>query len=121
MLTNHRRAIGWSAVLFGAMIFVFVAVGRHPPELAPKTTLPFVGEFDLSVYHWMDDIRNGVLTLLARVLNVLGGGIVTIPLRVVVAVWRIPAAWLLQSCSDAPSICRPDGAVVCSSQLFLEP
>ena len=50
MLTNHRRAIGWSAVLLGAMIFVFVAVGRHPPELAPKTTLPFVGEFDLSVY-----------------------------------------------------------------------
>ena len=102
MLTNHRRAIGWSAVLFGAMIFVFVAVGRHPPELAPKTTLPFVGEFDLSVYHWMDDIRNGVLTLLARVLNVLGGGIVTIPLRVVVAVWlafrkrwRAFATWVI--------------------------
>ena len=102
MLTNHRRAIGWSAVLLGAMIFVFVAVGRHPPELAPKTTLPFVGEFDLSVYHWMDDIRNGVLTLLARVLNVLGGGIVTIPLRVVVAVWlafrkrwRAFATWVI--------------------------
>jgi membrane-associated phospholipid phosphatase len=102
VLTNHRRAIGWSAVLFGAMIFVFVAVGRHPPELAPKTTLPFVGEFDLSVYHWMDDIRNGVLTLLARVLNVLGGGIVTIPLRVVVAVWlafrkrwRAFATWVI--------------------------
>ena len=102
MLTNHRRAIGWSAVLFGAMIFVFVAVGRHPPELAPKTTLPFVGEFDLSVYHWMDDIRNGVLTLLARVLNVLGGGIVTIPLRVAVAVWlafrkrwRAFATWVI--------------------------
>jgi undecaprenyl-diphosphatase len=84
------------------MIFVFVAVGRHPPELAPKTTLPFVGEFDLSVYHWMDDIRNGVLTLLARVLNVLGGGIVTIPLRVVVAVWlafrkrwRAFATWVI--------------------------
>jgi undecaprenyl-diphosphatase len=102
VLTNHRRAIGWSAVLFGAMIFVFVAVGRHPPELAPKTTLPFVGEFDLSVYHWMDDIRNGVLNLLARVLNVLGGGIVTIPLRVVVAVWlafrkrwRAFATWVI--------------------------
>ena len=84
------------------MIFVFVAVGRHPPELAPKTTLPFVGEFDLSVFHWMDDIRNGVLTLLARALNVLGGGIVTIPLRVVVAVWlafrkrwRAFATWVI--------------------------
>ena len=50
----------------------------------------------------MDDIRNGVLTLLARVLNVLGGGIVTIPLRVVVAVWlafrkrwRAFATWVI--------------------------
>ena len=87
MLTNHRRAIAWSAVLLGAMVFVFAAVGRHPPVLAPKTNLPFVGRFDLSVFHWMDDIRNGVLTLLARFLNVLGGGMVTIPLRVAVAVW----------------------------------
>jgi hypothetical protein len=35
----------------------------------------------------MDDIRNGVLTLLARFLSVLGGGAVTIPLRITVAVW----------------------------------
>ena len=102
MLSNHRRAIGWSAVLLGAMVFVFAAVGRHPPSSPPTTTLPFVGEFDLSVYHWMDDIRNGVLNLLARVLNVLGGGIVTIPLRVVVAVWlafrkrwRAFATWVI--------------------------
>jgi membrane-associated phospholipid phosphatase len=102
VLTNHRRAIGWSAVLLGAMIFVFAAVGRHPPGLAPKTNLPFVGEFDLSVFRWMDDIRNGVLTLLARFLNVLGGGMVTIPLRVAVAVWlafrrrwRAFATWVI--------------------------
>ena len=102
MLANHRRAIGWSAVLLGAMIFVFAAVGRHPPGLAPKTNLPFVGEFDLSVFHWMDDIRNGVLTLLARFLSVLGGGAVTIPLRVAVAVWlafrrrwRAFATWVI--------------------------
>ena len=102
MLTNHRRAIAWSAVLLGAMVFVFAAVGRHPPVLAPKTNLPFVGRFDLSVFHWMDDIRNGVLTLLARFLNVLGGGMVTIPLRVAVAVWlafstrwRAFATWVI--------------------------
>jgi membrane-associated phospholipid phosphatase len=102
VLTNHRRAIGWSAVLLGAMIFVFAAVGRHPPGLAPKTNLPLVGEFDLSVFRWMDDIRNGVLTLLARFLNVLGGGMVTIPLRVAVAVWlafrrrwRAFATWVI--------------------------
>jgi membrane-associated phospholipid phosphatase len=102
VLTNHRRAIGWSAVLLGAMIFVFAAVGRHPPGLAPKTNLPFVGEFDLSVYHWTDDIRNGVLTLFARFLSVLGGGAVTIPLRITVAVWlafrrrwRAFASWVI--------------------------
>jgi undecaprenyl-diphosphatase len=102
VLTNHRRAIGWSAVLLGALIFVFAAVGRHPPGLAPTTNLPFVGEFDLSVYHWMDDIRNGLLTLLARFLNVLGGGMVTIPLRIAVALWlafrrhwRAFATWVI--------------------------
>jgi membrane-associated phospholipid phosphatase len=102
VLTNHRRAIAWSAVLLGAMVFVFAAVGRHPPGLAPKTNLPFVGRFDLSVFHWMDDIRNGVLTLLARFLNVLGGGMVTIPLRLAVAVWlafhrrwRAFATWVI--------------------------
>jgi membrane-associated phospholipid phosphatase len=102
VLSNHRRAIGWSAVLLGAMVFVFAAVGRHPPSSAPTTTLPFVGEFDLSVFHWMDDIRNGVLTLLARFLNVLGGGLVTIPLRIIVAAWllvrtrwRAFATWMI--------------------------
>ncbi|MGH2540856.1 MAG: phosphatase PAP2 family protein [Actinomycetota bacterium] len=102
MLTDHRRAIGWSAVLLGAMVFVFAAVGRHPESLAPTTTLPFVGEWDLMVFHWTDDVRNQVLTLLARLLNVLGGGLVTIPLRIGVSVWlivrtrwRALAAWLL--------------------------
>jgi membrane-associated phospholipid phosphatase len=102
VLTDHRRAIGWSALLLGAMVFVFVAVGRHPASLAPTTTLPFVGDWDLMVLHWTDDVRNQLLTLLARFLDVLGGGLVTIPLRIGVAVWlivrtrwRALAAWLL--------------------------
>lgn len=89
-------------MLLGAMIFVFAAVGRHPPPLAPKTTLPFVGEFDVSVFHWMDDVRNAVLTFLARFLNVLGGGLVTIPLRIAVTAlllirkrWRALATWVI--------------------------
>jgi membrane-associated phospholipid phosphatase len=102
VLSNHRRAIGWSAVLLGAMVFVFAGVGRHPPGLAPATTLPFVGEFDLSVFHWMDDIRNGVLTILASFLSVVGGGLVTIPLRIAVTAWllirkrwRALATWVI--------------------------
>ena len=84
------------------MVFVFAAVGRHPESLAPTTTLPFVGDWDLTVFHWTDDVKNQVLTSLARFLNVLGGGLVTIPLRIGVSVWlivrtrwRALAAWLL--------------------------
>jgi undecaprenyl-diphosphatase len=102
VLTDHRRAIWWSLGLLAATIFVFVAVGRHPPSAAPLTSLPIVGRSDLGVYHWMDDIRNEPLTLVARFLSVLGGGVVTIPLRVLVAIWlaarrswRMLGAWLL--------------------------
>ncbi len=102
MLTDHRRAIMWSLALLAATIFVFVAVGRHPPSAAPTTSLPIVGRSDLGVYHWMDDIRNEPLTLLARFLSLVGGGVVTIPLRVLVSLWlvvrrswRMLAAWLL--------------------------
>jgi len=84
------------------MIFVFAAVGRHPETVAPTTTLPFVGEWDLMVFHWTDDVRNQVLTAYARFLDVVGGGLVTIPLRIGVSIWlivrtrwRALAAWLL--------------------------
>ncbi len=87
VLLNHRRALVYSTLLLGTMALVFIGVGRHAPRLAPITTIPFIGHLDASTYHAMDDIRNVVLTALARVLNVLGGGIVTIPLRTVVALW----------------------------------
>ena len=102
MLTDHRRAIWWSVGLLAAMVFMFVAVGRHPEDAAPMTTIPFIGEWDLLVYEAMIDIRNDPLTALALVLNVLGGGLVTIPLRVLVAIWlglqrrwRAFATWVL--------------------------
>lgn len=102
MLTDHRRAIWWSLALLSAMVFVFVAVGRHPPAAAPTTTIALVGEWDLAVYEAMIDIRTDPLTALALVLNVLGTGIVTIPLRAGVAIWlgvqrrwRAFATWLL--------------------------
>ena len=84
MLTDHRRALRFSLALLAAMVFMLIAVGRHPDYEAPKTTLAFVGNFDQSVYTWMDDIRNVVLTGLFRFLNVAGGGMVTIPLRIIV-------------------------------------
>jgi membrane-associated phospholipid phosphatase len=102
VLTNHRRALIWSVVLAGALLFVFAGVGRHPPSAAPTTTVPFIGTWDQTVFHAMDDIRDPILTGIAKVLNFVGGGVVTIPLRIVVAAWllfrrhwRAFAAWVL--------------------------
>ena len=102
MLTNHRRTFWYAAALLGALVLVFVAVGRHPGESPTSTTFPFVGRWDLAVFHWTDDIRFGPLTFLARTLDVLGSGLVTIPLRIGVAIWlavktrwRALATWLL--------------------------
>lgn len=102
MLTDHRRAIWVSVGLLAALVFVLVAVGRHPESAAPVTTIPFIGEWDLLVYEAMIDIRNDPLTALALVLNVLGGGVVTIPLRILVSIWlglqrrwRAFATWVL--------------------------
>lgn len=87
MLTNHRRTFGYSLALLLAMAGLFLAVGRHPAGDAPVTTVSFVGRWDLAVFHAMDDVRNTPLTWLARALNVIGGGVVTIPLRALVTLW----------------------------------
>jgi undecaprenyl-diphosphatase len=101
VLIDHRRTLWYAAALLLGMVLVFAAVGRHPADDPTATTLPFVGRFDLTVYRFTADIRSEPLTLLARVLNVVGGGIVTIPLRIVVALWlatrtrwRALATWL---------------------------
>ena len=89
MLTNHRRAFRFSFGLLVSLGFLLVAVGRHPETQAPVTNLAFIGEFDGMVQRWADDVRNGVLTGFCTFLSVVGGGLVTIPLRVVVATWLL--------------------------------
>ncbi|MGZ4150131.1 MAG: phosphatase PAP2 family protein [Actinomycetota bacterium] len=81
MLIDHRRAFWYALALLASLAFVLLAVGRHPASSAPATTLPFVGRFDQQMYNGMDDIRVTPLTWLFRALNVIGGGLVTIPLR----------------------------------------
>lgn len=87
MLKNHRRTLVHALGLLGAMAMVFAAVGRHAPGEAPRTTVPIVGRWDLSVYRAMDDVQNVAFSGAARALNVVGGGIVTIPLRTLVSLW----------------------------------
>ncbi len=89
MLTDHRRAFRFSLGLLACLVFMLVAVGRHPEELAPLTTLPFIGEFDATVERWADDVRVGVLTGFFTFLSLVGGGLVTIPLRILVAAWLL--------------------------------
>ncbi len=89
MLTNHRRALLYAAALLAAMAIVFAGVGRHPQGTAPATTIPFIGRWDLAVYHGVDDVQGGVLTFVAKALNFVGGGVVTIPLRIAVAGWLL--------------------------------
>ena len=93
MLTNHRRTFWYSLLLLASLVFVLAAVGRHPAIEAPRTTLPFVGRFDQSMYDFMDTIRVAPLTWLFRFLNVVGGGIVTIPLRAVASIYLLARRW----------------------------
>jgi undecaprenyl-diphosphatase len=89
VLANHRRALVYATGLLLAVVLMFAGVGRHPPSAAPDTTLPFIGRVDLATYRATDDIRTGILTLLARGLNFVGAGVVTIPLRAIVAAWLV--------------------------------
>ena len=57
------------------------------------TTLPFVGRFDQQMYDFIDGIRVTPLTWLFRFLNVVGGGIVTIPLRAIASIYLLVRRW----------------------------
>jgi membrane-associated phospholipid phosphatase len=93
MLTDHRRALWYALALLGSLGFVLYAVGRHPVSAAPLTTIPFVGRFDQQMYDAVDHIRVTPLTWLFRFLNVVGGGIVTIPLRAIASIYLLARRW----------------------------
>ncbi|MGZ8652809.1 MAG: phosphatase PAP2 family protein [Actinomycetota bacterium] len=93
MLNDHRRALWYALALLVSLSFVLIAVGKHPASLAPQTSLPFVGRFDQQMYNAMDDIRATPLTWVFRFLNVVGGGIVTIPLRAIASIYLLARRW----------------------------
>jgi membrane-associated phospholipid phosphatase len=95
VLTNHRRALWYAVGLLVATVALFLLV-------AFDSTLASVQTVDDAVYRRANEFRIGLVTLLSRVLNVLGGGWVLIPLRIAVAAWlamrrrwRALSAWLL--------------------------
>jgi undecaprenyl-diphosphatase len=102
VLSNHRRTFLYSLCLLLFLVLLFIGAGRHPPGAAPGTTFVPIGQLDESTNRAMDDIRNVVLSGVARALNVIGGGSVTIPVRAVVSLWlafrrrwRALGAWVL--------------------------
>jgi undecaprenyl-diphosphatase len=85
MLTNHRRALRASLGLTAFLLFMLVAVGRHPELDAPVTTFAPIGELDGAIARWVASVRVGFLTEVFKVLDVVGSGWITIPLRALVA------------------------------------
>jgi membrane-associated phospholipid phosphatase len=102
VLTNPRKTLALSLALLGTCVLLLLAVGRHDPAAAPTTQLPFIGVIDAHVHDWMTKVRFGALTSLSRSLNVIGGAIVTAPIRAAALVillvrrrWRAFAAFAL--------------------------
>jgi membrane-associated phospholipid phosphatase len=102
ILSNHRRAMVYSVLLFAATALILLAVGRHPGEPGTTTTWPPIGRFDGEIWTAIQGQRSDLSTWIARALNVLGGGIVTIPLRALVALylayrrrWHAAALWVV--------------------------
>ncbi|MGH2539829.1 MAG: phosphatase PAP2 family protein [Actinomycetota bacterium] len=87
MLTDHRRAFRFTLALLGCLAFMLVAVGRHPEHEAPRTTLAVIGDLDGAIDDWAHGVKLALLTDICRFLSFIGGGIVTIPLRVLVATY----------------------------------
>ena len=102
MLTSRRRTLLYAVLLVGTMTAIFLAVGPNTGPTGLDTRVGWVGRLDQTVFRTSDDIRTGILTGLARVLDVAGGGIVTIPIRALVAIvlairrrWPAFSAWIL--------------------------
>lgn len=87
MLANHRRTLIYSAGLLLVTLAVFVGVGRNAPSEAPNTSFAPIGGLDLRVLEVTEEVRNPILSGIARALNVIGGGVFTIPFRTIVALW----------------------------------
>jgi undecaprenyl-diphosphatase len=89
-------------VLLGISVGALFLVGRHPSGTAPETSVAFVGDLDASMWRWVGQIRLGPLTVFFHLLNILGSGLVTIPLRALAGAmlalrrrWRAFTAFIL--------------------------
>jgi membrane-associated phospholipid phosphatase len=82
VLRDHRRALAYSAALLVATAVLFAIVGADPRH-------PLIQPLDDRWYAAMNDLRSPAATFVAKVLDLLGGVYVTLPIRIGVAVWLI--------------------------------
>jgi membrane-associated phospholipid phosphatase len=87
--TNHRRVFVYAGLLLLAMAVIFIGVGRHPGQPGTVTTWAAIGNFDASVYRSVQTHRNDIVTAISKGLSFIGGGIVTVPLRILVAIYLL--------------------------------
>jgi membrane-associated phospholipid phosphatase len=99
---DHRRVFAYAAGLLIATVLIFIAVGKHPGQPGTVTTWAPVGHLDATVDRVIEAHRSDAATLLAKGLNLIGSGIITVPLRIVVATYllvrkrrRALAAWIV--------------------------
>lgn len=87
----HRPYFGLSAglALLGVTILFVLGVGPQADQVAPATAYPPIGRLDQSTYDAVQQIRNPILTFIARVLNIMGGGAFNIPFRAIALVLLI--------------------------------
>jgi membrane-associated phospholipid phosphatase len=95
VLRDHRRALLYSAMLLAVTAGLFVVVGANPVH-------PAVQPVDAWWERMIDSLRSPIATAVAKALDLLGGAFVTLPIRIVVALWlafrrrwRAFATWTL--------------------------
>jgi membrane-associated phospholipid phosphatase len=131
MLTDHRRAFLWSIALLLMAVGVLLLVGTSSGSPAPATAAPFVGDVDSATWSAVAEIRIAPLTALFHALNIIGSGLLTIPIRVVASVilaihrrWRAFSAFVLTWTTSEIAVRllkdlfdrgRPDGSLVDTS------
>ena len=94
-LRRHRRALAWAALLL-ALGAIGRGDGRPSSDRArPGHHAPAIGDLDAAIERSVAGLRVAPFTWFAMLLSVLGGGLVTIPLRIVaIVVLAVRRRWL---------------------------
>lgn len=79
----HRPYFGLSAglILLALCALLTLGVGPQADRVAPATAFSAIGRLDQSMWNAVQHVNESFLTPIAKVLNFLGSGLVTIPLR----------------------------------------